>query len=52
LYCYFVSQSSEFYLHNPLCSFSMSVHCCCCLFHYWLSLETFGYTLICGNTLL
>jgi hypothetical protein len=41
LYRYFVSQSSEFCLHNPLCYFSTSACCCCCcccLFHYWLSL--------------
>jgi len=44
LYRYFVSQSSEFCRHNPLCCFSMSV--CCCLFRYQLSPETFGYTLI------
>jgi hypothetical protein len=41
----FVSQSSEFCLHNPLCCF-LSVYCCCYLFHYRLSLETFGYTII------
>jgi hypothetical protein len=28
LYRYFVSQSSEFCRHNPLCSFSASVYCC------------------------
>jgi len=43
LYCYFVSQSSEFCHHNLLCCFSTSV---CCLFHSWLSSKTFGYTLI------
>jgi len=32
LYRYFVSQSSEFCRHNPLCWFSTSV--CCCLFCY------------------
>jgi len=32
LYCYFVSQSSEFCRHNPLCCFSTSVYCCSCLF--------------------
>jgi hypothetical protein len=26
-YCYFVSQSSEFCHHNPLCCFSTSVYC-------------------------
>jgi hypothetical protein len=30
LYRYFVSQSSEFCRHNPLCCFSTSVYCCCC----------------------
>jgi hypothetical protein len=28
LYGYFVSQSSEFFRHNPLCCFSASVYCC------------------------
>jgi len=28
LYYYFVSHSSEFWLHNPLCCFSVSVYCC------------------------
>jgi len=32
-YRYFVSQSSEFCRHNPLCCFSTCVHCCC-LFRY------------------
>jgi len=45
LYRYIVSQSSEFCCHNPLCCFSMSVYCCC-LFHYQLSPETSGYTLV------
>jgi len=44
LCCYFVSQSSEFCRHNPLCCFSTSVYCC--LFRYRLSPETFGYTLV------
>jgi hypothetical protein len=44
VYHYFMSQSSEFCHHNPLCCFSVSE--CCCLFHYQLSLETFGYTLV------
>jgi hypothetical protein len=39
----FVSQSSEFCRHKPLCCFSTSVYCCC-LFRYGLSPETFGYT--------
>jgi hypothetical protein len=43
LYRYFVSQSSEFCHHNPLCCFWTSVYCC--LFRYRLSPETFGYTL-------
>jgi hypothetical protein len=30
LYRYFMSQSSEFCRHNPLCCFSPSVYCCCC----------------------
>jgi len=42
-----VSPSSEFCRHNPLCCFSTSVYCCCCLFRYWLSSETFGYTVVC-----
>jgi hypothetical protein len=47
LYRYFVSQSSEFCRHNPLCCFSTSVYCCCCcLFRYRLSPKTFGYTLV------
>jgi hypothetical protein len=33
LYRYFVSQSSEFCRHNPLCCFSTSVYFCC-LFRY------------------
>jgi hypothetical protein len=45
LYRYFVSQSSEFCRHNPLCCFSASVYCCC-LFRYRFSPETFGYTLV------
>jgi hypothetical protein len=47
LYRYFVSQSSEFCSHNPLCCFLTSVYCCyCCLFRYGLRPETFGYTLV------
>jgi hypothetical protein len=45
LYRYFVSQSSEFCRHNPLCCFSTSVYCCCS-FRYRLSPETFGYSLV------
>jgi hypothetical protein len=41
----FMSQSSEFCLHNPLSCFPTSVYSCC-LFHYRLSSETFGYTFI------
>jgi hypothetical protein len=47
LYRYFVSQSGEFCRHKPLCSFSTSIYCYCCLFRYRLSPETFGYTLVC-----
>jgi hypothetical protein len=46
LYCYFMSLPSEFCHHNPLHCCSMSAYYCH-LFHYWLSLETFGYTLVC-----
>jgi len=42
---YFVSQSSEFCRHNPLCCFSTNVYYCC-LFRYRLSPDTFGYTLV------
>jgi len=35
---YYVSQSREFCHHNPLCCFSRSIYCCCCLLCYWLSL--------------
>jgi hypothetical protein len=44
IYRYFMSQSSEFFRHNPLCSISTSVYCCKHIFHYRLSPETFGYT--------
>jgi hypothetical protein len=44
---YFVSQSSEFCCHNPLCCFSTSVYCCKRKFPYRLSPETFGYTFVC-----
>jgi len=46
LYRYLVSQSSKFYRHNPLCCFSTSVYCCCCLLRYRLNPATFGYTLV------
>jgi hypothetical protein len=49
LYHYFVSLSSEFYCHNPLCCFSISVYCCKRIFHYRLRPETFGYTLVFKN---
>jgi hypothetical protein len=42
----FVSQYSEFCHYNPLCCFSTSVYFCKHIFHYRLSLETFGYTLV------
>jgi hypothetical protein len=45
LYCYFVSQFSEFCRHNPLCCFSTNVYCSC-LFRYRLSPGTFRYTII------
>jgi hypothetical protein len=44
LYRYFMSQSSKFCRHNPMCCFSTSF--CCCLFRYRLSPETFGYALV------
>jgi hypothetical protein len=34
LYRYFVSQSSEFCHHNPLCCFPTSVYCFYCLFSF------------------
>jgi hypothetical protein len=40
-----LSQSSEFFRHNPLCCFSTSVYCCY-LFRYRLRPETFGYILL------
>jgi hypothetical protein len=46
LYRYFVSQSSEFYRHNPLCYFSMGITKGKYIFRYRLSSETFGYTLV------
>jgi len=50
LYRYFVSQYSEFCRHNLSCCFSTSVYCCKCIFRYRISLETFWYTLVCGNS--
>jgi hypothetical protein len=46
LYRYFVSQSSEFYRHNPLYCFWKIVYCCKRVFRYRLSPETFGYILL------
>jgi len=42
----FVSQSSEFCRHNPLCCFWTSVYCCKRIFRYRLSPETFCYTVV------
>jgi hypothetical protein len=42
----FVSRSSGFYRHNPLCCFSANVYCCKRIFRYRLSPETFGYSLL------
>jgi hypothetical protein len=55
LYRYFVSQSSEFCSHNPLCCFSTSNTKGKRIFRYRLSPETLGYTLlscvcVCGHT--
>jgi hypothetical protein len=47
LYLYFVSESSEFCCHNPLCCFSTSNTKGKLIFHYWLNPETFWYTLVC-----
>jgi hypothetical protein len=49
LYCYFMSQSSVFCRHNPLCCFSTSVYYCKPIFHYRLSPETFSYALVFGD---
>jgi len=49
-YITFVSQSSEFCRHNPLCCFSSSFYLRC-LSRYRLSPETFGYTLVYCNLL-
>jgi len=46
LYRYFVSQSSEFYRHNPSCCFLMSNAKGEGMFRYRLSPETFGYKLV------
>jgi hypothetical protein len=45
LYRYFVSQSSGFCRHKPLCCFSAGVYFCKRILRYRLSPETFGYTL-------
>jgi hypothetical protein len=42
----FVSQSSEFCHHNPLCRFSTGVYCCKRIFRYRLSSKTIGYTFV------
>jgi hypothetical protein len=47
LYRYFVSQSSEVCLHNPLYYFSTSYTKGKRIFRYRLSPETFGYPLVC-----
>jgi len=52
LYRYFVSQSSEFFRHNPLCCFSTSNTKGTRIFRYRLSPETFGYTLVHGIIIL
>jgi hypothetical protein len=39
-----VCQCSEFCRHKPLCCFSTSFHSC--LFHYLLTPDTFGYSLV------
>jgi hypothetical protein len=46
LHHYYVSQSSEFSRHNPLCCLSTCVYGCTRLFRYRLSPEIFGYTLV------
>jgi len=46
LYLYYVSQSSEFCRHNPLCCFSTSNTKGKRIFGYRLGLETFRYVLV------
>jgi len=46
LYRCFVTQSSVFCRHNPLCCFSTSVYCCKRIFLYWRTPDIFGYTLV------
>jgi hypothetical protein len=46
-YRYFVTQSSEFCCHNPLKRTATSNTKGKSIFRYWLSQETFGYTLVC-----
>jgi hypothetical protein len=44
--CQYVSQSSEFFRHNPLCCFSTSVYCCCLFLYDSVRklLDTLSYT--------
>jgi hypothetical protein len=51
LYRYFVTQSSEFCHHNPLCCLSTSVYCCKRIFRYRLSPEAFGYSFVYATTI-
>jgi len=46
LHRYFVSRSSEWCRHNPLCCFSTSNTKGRHIFRYRISPETFGYTLV------
>jgi len=46
LYSYCVGQSSEFCRYDPLCCFSTSNTEGKSVFHYRLSPETYGYTLV------
>jgi len=45
-YHYFASDSSKFCNHNPLKGTAVSNAKGKCIFHYHLSPETFGYTLV------
>jgi len=49
LYHCFVSQYNEFCRRKPLCCSRTRVYCCCRLFRYHLSPETFGYTIVCSE---
>jgi hypothetical protein len=53
LYRYFVSQSSEFCRHNPLCCFLRSIYCCCSFRYDSVRklLDTPSYVTICGQNL-